>query len=315
MTAYAADTWLSPVVLDSTNNVIVVTQDPGGGGEAVIICTLDVGTYYLHDDSGFHATKKGLLYAIQKLLNDGTTAGVGSVSGSPTYLYSWECSTPTGSAGLTNNGLILRATAPAADFEISWTHASTTLDAQLLGEPLSTPILDTGSATDTADQIIEFAQATRHRMVTRDMGTGEAVDKRKTHYKDVRFSSQRPSDSVAVVWDEGYYRVIRYEDVPGVEVHDTRANDADWAGITGRATGDTQAVWWDVWDTLSVGMECIIVHDSSSDLQVDTHDYEVVKLWEPTAWDQFAQQQAPSGDYYTVEVAVWVDPAASSYGH
>jgi hypothetical protein len=75
-------------------------------------------------------------------------------------------------------------------------------------------------------------------------------------------------------------------------VHDTRANDADWAGITGRATGDTQAVWWDVWDTLSVGMECIIVHDSSSDLQVDTHDYEVVKLWEPTAWDQFAQQQA-----------------------
>lgn len=313
MAAYNVDTWLTPITIDSTNNVIVVTEDPSGS-PTVITITIDAGTYYLHDDSSFHATKKGLLYTIKTLLNDGTTAGLGTVTGSSANTYSWSAQTPTTSTGLANNGLRLTAASTATVWEVTWTGA-TTLDAHLFGSILSSPIVDDTSSNSGGDQVFTWPHATKHRMVTRDLGDGHAVDKRRVPYKDVRWSSQRPSDSVAVVWDEGYFRIMRYEDVPGVEVYEERASEAEWAGTTGRGTGDTKAVWFDVWDALSVGGDVIIVHDSASDLQVDTHDYEVVRLWEVTPWDQFAQQQQLSGDYYTIEVAVWASPSASSYSH
>ena len=316
MTAYTPDTYLTPIVIDSTNNVLVVTEDPGGT-PTVITITVDAGTYYMHDDSSYHASRKGLLYTIKTLLNDGTTAGLGTVTGTSANTYAWEVATPSSSTGLTNNGLKLKSTT-STDYEITWTGATTMLPEWFGGV---TAAFDDASVTSGSDEIITWARATRYRMCTRDIldisgtGTGGAVDKRKHHYKDVEWSSQRPSDSVAVVWDEGYYREIVYEDVPGVEVHQSRANESEYAGTVGRATGDTRAIWYDVWDSLATGGTVVIVHNSTSDLQVDTHSYESVRFWEPMTWDAFASQAYPGGDYYTITLSVWCDPNTSDYDH
>jgi hypothetical protein len=313
MAVYAADTWLPEIVIDSTNNVFVVTEDPGGAPNVVTV-TVDACTCFMHDDGSFQSTKKGLLYILKTLLNTGTVSGLGSVSGTASNTYEWNVVTPGNSTGLTNNGLELRAASAAADFEITWTGA-TTMDGHWFGESAASPGSDTASATDGSDEVIIFDEATKYRMVTRDILDGAATDKRKHHYKDVRFSSSRPSDSVGVVWDEGAFRIVTYEDVPGVEVHQTRADESEWAATTGRATGDTQATWYWVYDVLATGGECIIVHNSSSDLQVDANSYETVKAAAPIDWDSAFSQQNRPGDYYTINLTLWIDPDASNYGH
>lgn len=316
MTAYTPDTFYCPITIDSTNNVIVITEDPGGT-PTVITVTVDAGTYYLHDDSSFHATAKGLLHTIKTLLNSGTTAGLGTRSGTPANTYAWSVATPSSSTGLTNNGLKLSSTT-STDYEITWTGATTMLPEWFGGV---TAAFDDASVTSGGDEIITWARATRYRMCTRDIldisggGTGCAVTKIRTYYKDVRWSSQRPSDSVAVVWDEGYFRDIVYEDVPGVEVYRERSGESEWAGTTDRATGDGNATWYDVWDALAVGGTVLVVHNSTSDLQIDTHAYESVRFWEPTPWDQFAQQLYAPGDYYRISLRLWADPDASDYDH
>lgn len=276
--SYLPDTIYTAITIDSTNNVIVFTEAPSGAA-TVITITIDAGTYYLHADSSFHATRKGLLYTIQTLLTSGTTAGLGSVTGTSANTYTFTAVDPTSST-LTNNGLKLTAASTVTDWEVTWTGA-TTLGAHLFGSILDSPITDDLSTTSGGDEVFTWPQATKHRMVTRDISDGHAVDKSRTRYKDVVYSSGRPSDSVAVVWDEGYYRALRWDDVPGVEIHPTRSNEAEFAAATGRATGDEKATWFDVWDSLTDGNEAIIVHNSSSDLQIDSHDYEVVKLWSP----------------------------------
>lgn len=324
MTAYASDTWYTPIVLTpGTDNVIVITEDPGGGTESVITLTLiqnsdtastDAETWYLHDDESFHATKPGLLYAIRKLLTSGTTVGAGTkAGGSVSNTYTWSVADPSTSSGLTNNGLKLTAASASKTWEISWTHASTTLDAHYFGSILSSPILDDASSTSGADEVFTWPHATKGRMATRDISDGHATDKVRHRYKLVQYSSNRPSDSVAVVWDEGYIRRIRYELVPGVEVHNTRSNESEWAATTTRGTGDEKATWFDVWDALTDAKECIVVHNDTSDLQIDTHKYEVVKLWEPLEWDAFAQDLTLAGDYYAINLPVAV--TAGNYDH
>lgn len=311
MTAYAADTWLTPVVLDASNNVLVITEDPGGTPN-VLTLTLDAGTWFLHDDTTFHATRMGLYYGIRKLLTDGTTAGVGSITGTPANTYTWALVDPASSTGLVNNGLQLRADSAVDTWEVTWTGA-TTLDARLFGSILASPISDDASVTSGADEIFTWPYATLHRMVTRDLGDGYAVDKRRRYYKDKRTSSSRPAEAQIVVWDDGSIRTFRYEDVPGVEVYQTRASEAEWAGTTGRATGDNHATWYYVWDALGDGLECVVVHDSTGDLQVDTHDYEIVRQWTEADWPEFAQEMRISGDYYAIEIDAWI--SSGTYTH
>jgi len=330
MASYAADTWYTPITIDALNNGLVITEDPAGAPNVITIRLDGVdylagaaaasvpsrGVYFQHDDSSWHTTRKGLLYAIQKLLNDGTTAGVGSVTGTATFTYSWETSAPTGSTGLTDGGLTLRTTAPGSDFEITWTDAASTMDAQWFGHTLIAPVADQLSTTDASDEIIQWARASKHRMVTRDVvGDGIATDKRRFPYKDARRSSSRPKDSTSVVWDEGFVRRFLYENVGGQEIHEDRASEAEWADLSGRATGDNHAVWWLIWEALTDDAEVLVVHNKSDDLQVDANFYELGKLWQSVAWDAMFSRVEAGADIYDVSVPLWVDPDSSNYNH
>lgn len=327
--SYSADTWLWPITLTpGTDNVIVVTEDPAGVPNVVTVTlhqdtsSTAAETWWMHDDTSFHSSRPGLLYALQRLLNDGTTVGCGTVSGTPTYTYSWEVIDPASSTGCYDNGLRLKATAPASDFEITWTSASTTIDATLFGSTLASPISDDLSATSGSDEVIDFPYCAKHRLVTRDLlspngqaGGGIAISKERYNYKDQQRSSSRPKDSVSVVWDEGFFRVIDYQDVVACDVHEKRAREAAWAAVIGRATNDTYSTWWDVWDALTNDDEVIVVHNTSSDLQVDANDYEVCKLWAELSWEQMAARTSLAGGLYDISVPLWVNPSFANYDH
>ena len=319
MSEYLADTWMTPVtIVTGVNDVFRIIEDPAGAGFGpnTVDITLDPGDHYLHADPSFVSTLDGLFWSIQKVLNDGTTAGLGTRSTVPLNSdYDFEVATPTSSTGLANNGLALRSTASAEVFNIAFNDAAFTMSPRWFGIAADVAGAPVSSVPDAADDVATMPAATRHRMVTRDLGEGHAVDKRQFNYKDVFYSSSRPSDSVAVIWDEGFERRIRYEDVRGVEVHRTRALETEWAATTGRLLGDTHAIWFDVWDALTDGKEVLLVHNSSSDLQIDTHSYEVVKLRNPLTWDAFATQVLPGGDLYHITVPVWVDMSRASYDH
>jgi len=320
MTAYAPDTIYQAIEVTTANNVFRVIEDNGGVNQSTLDVTLDVGTYFLHSDNGFHLTLKGLLWAIEKILTDGTTVGLGTLTvtgaaqNNPTYDF--EVADPTSSTGLVNNGLALRAVAFVEEFDVMFSDAAFTMSPRWFGVASDAPGFDVSSSLDAADHVATMPAGTRFRKVTRDLGAGQAIDKRRFNYKDVNYSSSRPSESVAVVWDQGYFRRFVYQDVLAADVFQDRGSETEWAAQQSRLVGDTHATWYDVWDALSDAEELIIVHnDSGSDLQIDSHSYEVVKLWQKLDWQAFASQQSEGGDFYTIEFSTWVDTTRSDYDH
>lgn len=319
---YAADTFLTPIILTPGTDNVLIVEEASNTARFVVTLHQDTTsttaeTWYLHDDESWHANYPGLLYAIKKLLNDGTTVGCGTISGDTVdNTYSWAVITPTGSTGMTNNGLQLRADSATNDFTLAWTDGSNTFNvAQVFGHPLNTPIADDDSSTSGSDEILSFAQTTRHRLVTTDIVDGAAIDKMRIPYKEGDHSSNRPSDRVSVYWDEGYRRRFIYDGVRGANVHEERGDQSEYATAVGRGVGDTAAIWFDIWDAFTDNREIICVHDSSDDLQVDTHSYEVLKLWNDTEWESFASRYQPAGDLHRIEFEAWVNETYATYKH
>lgn len=311
MATYAADTWLTPVEITASNNTFVVIEDPSGTPN-VLSVALEPGLYWPHADDALHVTCPGLYRAIAATLSG--VSGHGTLTGTPTNGgWAFVAVTPTASSGLVGNGLQLRAAlipgSPIA-FAVAFNHASFTMPPAWFGGTSGAVT----SGVDGSSQAANMPRATRHRLITRDLADGSAIDKRAAPYMDIRRSSPRPAESTAIVWDQGKIRGMRYEHVPGVEVHATRAAETEWAATTGRAVGDVSAVWADVWEALQLGREIIVVHNApSTDLQVLTHTYEIARAWEASTWERFADQSAAGGDLYTINALLWI--AQGNYGH
>lgn len=312
MGAFSADTWLIPLTIDSANKVFKVIEDPGGIPNAVTV-TLTEGTYYLHDDTSYHATKKGLYYAIRNVLNAGTGTD-GTRSGTPTYTYAWEVSNPTTSTGVTNAGVSLVATSAANDFSIDWT-SGTTMDGRWFGYKVAAPAADTTStSTGALEESVISAYCVRGRLRTHDLLDGAAVQKRAIPRRIVERSSDRVADSVSTIWGTETDRVFRYEDVWPACVDPDRAGDTPYATIAGLGDGDKNNAWHYVWEALTAGDVCICVHNSTSDLLVDSNSWEAVTLAEDLDWEQFAVIQDDGGDLRRISFRVFVTSDAS-YDH
>lgn len=313
MTFYQRDTFLTPIEITTANQVILIREDPSGAPNNVTV-TLTPGTYFLHDDSSFHASRLGLYFAILDVINNGTGVN-GTLSGVPTNTYTMVVSAPSASTGLTNAGVTLEALAAADDFQIIW--ASTTMDARWFGFKDASPAT-TSSATSGPDELIVSPNGVKHRLVTHDLGNGSAIDKEPDPWKITRRSSDLPKDSITLTWGTGLRRHFTYRDIPPPFVFERRAEESEFAGEAGLETGDANNIWHDVWDAYTAGCEVVIVHNESSDLQIDTHEYEVTKLFsEVGSLRQFAPRMpgADGGDFREVRFVAAVDPLFENYPH
>lgn len=298
-------------------NVLVVSE-----GATPFTLELDAGIYYPHDSQTLHdAGFKGLFYAIRKLLNDGTTSGVGTLTGgTPTNTYSWAVITPTGSTGQTGAGVQLRADGAASAWSVDWTDAATTLNAQHLGSILAEPISDDSSTLDSGDQIFSWPNVALMRLVTKNIGDHHATDKSRDPYKMTKRSDPRPGFGTTLKWGSGFYRKFLYQDCYPADVEEQRAGEASFASQTGRNTNDLGGTWFKVWDTLTDGIDVIVSHntgDGDDGFDPTSGTYEVIRLapadlkWE----GQFNSQTRRQGDYRDIAFKAWVDPDNSNYKH
>jgi len=298
-------------------NVLVVSE-----GATPFTLELDEGTYYLHDSQALHdAGFKGLLYAIRKLLNDGTTTGVGTLTGgTPVNTYTWQVITPTSSSGQQNAGVKLVAASAASAWSLDWTDAATTLNAQHLGSVLIAPIGDDSSTNESGDEVFSWPYTAMHRLVTKNIGDHHATDKSRDPYKITKRSDPRPGFGRMLKWGSGFYREFLYQDVYPADVDRERGAEAEFAAQTGRTTGDLGATWYRVWDTLTDGLDVIVSHntvDGDDGFDPPTVEYEVIRLspadlkWKGA----FNQQTRRQGDYRDITFKVWVDPDHSNYRH
>lgn len=311
MSAFPPDIWLRPVVVDATNKVFKIIEDPTGIPNAVTV-TLTEGTYYLHDDASWHATLPGLYYAIRNVLNSGSGAD-GTRSGTPAYTYSWEASTPTLSSGVSSAGLTLKATGAANPFKLDWT-SGTTLDGRWLGYKDAAPSSDTTSTNLVLlTEVIVSDYCVWGRLRTFDLLDGGALNKDEKPRKIVERSSDRVADSITTNWGTEYDRRFLYEDIWPSMVDRNRAGNTPYATISGLAAGDKNNTWHYIWDALQDGKSCVVVHGAVADLQVDSHDWEIVKAVDDLEWDSFQSSIDDGGDLRRVDFRVAV--LSGTYEH
>lgn len=310
--SFNPDTWLVPITLTASNNKFIIIEDPGGGAASTITVTVDAGTYYLHDDSSLFGTYSGLYHVIDYLLTNGTTASYGSVTGTVTNTYAFTASTPATSTGITNGGITLTAASATYTFDIDWT-SGTTMDGRWFGYKDAAPGVDESSVTSGSDEVYISDYCVRGRFITSDLGDGAAQSKTGIPRKITQRSTDRIADSVTTNWGEELDRVFRYEDIWPALVDQDRAADAAYAAKADLGTGDLNNTWYVVWDALTDGDTCIVVHNSTSDLQVDANSYEVVKLAQETPWEQFQVQSRVGADLRDVRFRVFV--SSGNYEH
>lgn len=308
--AFSPDLWLPEITIDGDNDTLKIVEDPTGTPTTLTV-ELTHGTYFLHNDESLHSTRKGLYYAIKNVLNNGTGSD-GTLTNSPTNTYGFGAVTPGQSDGVPDAGLKMFDLASVTEFRLDFTSGST-MDARWFGAKNSSGA-DLDSADDAGAQVYSSDYCVRHRLRTYDLLGGAAVSKKELPRKITERSTDRIADAETTNWGEESDRRFVYEDVWPSMVDPNRAGDTPYATISGLADGDKNNAWYVVWDVLTNGGECIVVHNNTDDLQVDSHDYEIVKLAQDLDdWENFSSVIDDGGDLR--RIAFRVALISSSYDH
>lgn len=316
---YAQDVWLTPIVLTASNNSFRVTEDPDGTPLTRLV-TVAAGTYYLHADTALTAagTYLGLYDSLATAINAAATE-----------TYSFEVVTPTISTDMTDAGIKIKATdATEPKFQIDWGHASFTMDPAWFGWRtgkgglVSSNVVD--SVTDGSDVSMSSNFTALGRWyswpITANKG---AADKRSTKLRNVKFSGPRLSDAVATLWDTSTVRRIAYHWLKSPQVFPDRADDTDTAFVanSGLAASDIHNGFLSVWESLADLNTVLITHNASDDLQVSSvanSRYEAVKLHDPKQAADFGsvyRLRESAGEYYDLNLSLWVNPDFAGYAH
>ncbi len=314
---YGQDIWLPAIRIETgVNDKFTLIEDVGGTNDVRTV-TLSAGTYYAHNDVSLHATFPGLFRALELALAAATT----------TNTYTFEAVTPTLSASMTLAGVRIKATAAAVTF------------AFIISSPATDPISenyfgfragkgnDTGggtwlSVTSGADEVLDSDYTTLGRWFSHTLlNDNAATDKRSNEQRNLRFSSNRIEDAVAVRWDSPKNRRIVYEWIKSPHIFN-RADDTfddSWFNGSDLNVDDSLNAFIDVWSVMSDLQPALIVHNNNTpDLQVDTHQYEQVKFRQENQARDYSNVYAllrEAGEWYGLTVELFINPDADFYPH
>lgn len=314
---YLPDAWLWPITLTADNNTIQLDENSGG---FVSTQQLEAGEWYLHDDESLHAAGyKGLFYAIRYLTTQSTgsysTFGTVANIGTKVNSYSFSVSDPTSSTSVTNAGLTMSGSGGAPS-TVSWILdvSDSTIDFRHLGFLTATPSDPTSAASGSTRSWESPACMLGRWLPYNHAGAPAAASrKRPRPFKILDYPSARPADGEPNEWYSTTLRDIEYRfQMPG-HIHQSRADETGYASQSGLAAGDKNNAFYHVWDKLTAGKKLIIVHNSTSDLQVDANDYEIVKLHQDTPWDAMVQATSDAADLYRITATV--DVLSGNYAH
>lgn len=308
--SFTQDVHFHTIVIDNDNNSFKIQYYSAPTWNDITV-TVSTGEYMLHDDATTHSTYPGLLYAIRQSLD----TKIGGVS------WEWGANDPV-QTGITDSSLYLSNDGLRL-FRIIFDDASFTMDPRWFGFRVdkgqltsSNTLESTGTGAGGA-QWIQGDYSTLGRYFTTTIHPDDsATTKDRSPYADTRLSSPNASSAVAVTWDTGFKRVMQYEYVPSGMIYSTRCEDAGYASFAGVSQYDINNAYEDVWDSMRKLYPGIIVHNSSSDLEISTHDYEVVKYADEGATrslDSVASRMQLDGDLYRIRLNLEV--LSGSYDH
>ncbi len=199
---YGQDIWLPPIVVQTgVNDEVEIIEDPGGTPLSRV-ATIPAGTYYSvnEDFSGFLGLWKELTDQFAAITTTNT--------------YTFEVITPTLSTAMTSAGLRLKAASATVDFVLN-ANRTNGLDIRnfgfrkLIGSAATNLI---SSVTSGSDEVVDSDFTMLNRWFSHTLlNDNAATDKRSTEARNVRFSSGRIEDAVAVRWDSPKNRRVIYE--------------------------------------------------------------------------------------------------------
>jgi hypothetical protein len=296
--------WLYPVVIDSGNGGITVTED---GGSPVAV-SVTAGTYYVHNDTG------GLLQVLAAALN-----AHGSLSGT----YSFEPITPTQTMGLGRCGVRMRVTGLSTSLSVTvFSGAAPTRPA--LEECLG---LGTGGTfagvADGSDFIVDgpfsyagswvpYERVAEHRRSAGGILYGSSEYTERT-------------DFYALDYGRRTFRTTRYEYLPSTRIFVDRATVYEYAINAEEAEGDTGNAFESMWREMRRGASIYVVHyepgerftldsaDTSAPATYAAEELRVRDLAGAQDFSSMASVQRLAGEYYSVTFESVV--VASSYAY
>ncbi len=303
--SFGPDKLLTPIDIIDTGgdaNHTFRFEETSGGGAGVKLATISGGEYYQHNDTSFDATKLGLYKAV---------AAAMTAAGNQTYTI--EPATPSASPLQTDRSLKIVGDG-AIDWEIDFGDAGFTMDPRWFGfTTADNPISVSGVG---GEEIITARLMLREewRSFNIDNTRGGATDKDPIPFRLAEYSSSRVSDAVSTEWESGRFRRMQYQMVPAAHVFERRANKAEWVVLAELGLGDTHNAFETVWDKFEAGAEIIWVHDTGAeDLQVDAHEYEIIKIVDPSATDRFRpRRMRTNSDLREIgPIEWWVQPGGT----
>lgn len=298
---YTADRIIPMIVLTSSNNELVVDE-----GSGPVTVTVPAGNYWGHNDSSLNATYPGLYKAIVDAMN----------ASALTYTYSVEAFTPTLSTEQENGGLRFYSGAATDDFDFDLSSGSWTLDPGLIGFA-DNSVITAADVSSSGGYLTSTLMRSAEWITNTYFSTKTAEDKRSHTEFDQRQSDEDSAYAYSYDWSPSeagmIFRKYIVKLIPAAHIIGSRALDYDYADTALVAHGDANNGFIDiVWDRArnlyGEGTEgdVLIVYNSTDDLQVDAHDYDVAriaKVSDRQKWkDTFLTTRFPNGEFYDMDL-------------
>jgi hypothetical protein len=237
---YGRDTWFAPLEIDSTNNVLVFSDNSVSGQTITVPLTVSGNdAMWLNKDTNasiLSGTYVGVDYypVLTQIEDDINTASSNT--------YEFQEYTPSGYPAAM--GLKLVQTAGSGSFSWDFTDGSWTFNARILGYGTASPTSDDTSSGGE----IQAPYSTYGTWVSHTIDGGEAMIKLPTPRKLISLSGDDSKYATRKQFQSRDYRTFVYEWVPGAHIRSNRGKDAASASTASIAEDDINNAFQDIWD-------------------------------------------------------------------
>ena len=295
--AYGIDRWIFPITITSGVNDTIILDEAGSD----YTVTIPEGTYWAYQAAGggFELPGYPSLYLE---ISEQLTAAVGGGNA-----YSFLAANPSGTSLTDNRSIILtRSAFSTNDFSLRFSQPGFTLDKRLFGVSADYAVDLANSGDETPAQGQTFGQWVSPRA---------ASMKVSFPYRKVVLSTEDTarSDLYAMRWTARRRRVFVYRHIPAAWVHQSRAEQLDYAEVVGISQNDTRMAFEHTWEALSTFQDVIVIHDQGDDSDNINNfedvraNHEIVRLLHSEAASDFENVltlENMGGEFYQIEVPV-----------
>lgn len=295
---YGIDRYLTPIVIDSSNQSLVLEFTTSG----TTTLTIPTGTYWGHRESFLGASPEfpGLYEEIESQL---TAAG---------FTGTFAAATPPGS-DLTDGGLSL-----TVDEAFQYDFSTSTVDPRWFGFASGATTYPSSAQTTVVGKLSRYGC---WQSYTRWNHRGAHNKWRDEIRGSASSQPERPLETYEYEKTRRRTRMIRYSQVPALHVWhdaDVRGAEPNYIDNAGLADGDTHNALETLWESGKDLDQIVLMHDDSNTLKPTDGFWEVVKFGSKDQRDSFQaivgdRPERPYGEFIGFTLELEVDTTYGNY--